>query len=307
MFRSKQFTFSVTISRGALESIFDECDQYDSHETGGRLIGTYRKDASHYDINVSGVLGPGPLAQRSPTSFFQDGEYQERIFRELEEKHPEVEHLGNWHTHHVNGLATLSQGDHGTYRRTVNHDKHNTDFFYALLVVSKNHGRGLRYQVKHYFFRRDDDQVYEVPARQVRIVEAPVLWPRRAEAATAPVESLPQSRKQNSPNLERVKDQEFFSEFYPSLKALVSKDFGALYWKGALALVDGSHTDVVAMEKLDGDTPSYSIIAASDTSLLAEVSANYKGRRFRSARQAVLHLERDINRSLYRCRERVGI
>jgi hypothetical protein len=43
MFRSKQPHFSVTISRGVLESIFDECDQFDSHETGGRLIGTFQK------------------------------------------------------------------------------------------------------------------------------------------------------------------------------------------------------------------------------------------------------------------------
>ena len=106
MFKSKQPRFSVTITRGALESIFDECDQYDSHETGGRLIGTYTKHGSHYDIQLLGVLGPGPQAQRSPTSFFQDGDYQERLFRQIEEKHPEIEHLGNWHTHHVNGLAT---------------------------------------------------------------------------------------------------------------------------------------------------------------------------------------------------------
>jgi len=110
MFRSKQPKFSVTIARGALESIFDECDKFDSHETGGRLIGTYKKKSSHYDIQLSGVLGPGPEAQRSATSFFQDGDYQERLFRQIEETHPDIEHLGNWHTHHVNGLATLSQG-----------------------------------------------------------------------------------------------------------------------------------------------------------------------------------------------------
>ena len=138
MFRSKLPHFSVTVSRGALEAIFDECDQYDSHETGGRLIGTYQRKGVRYDIQLTGVLGPGPNARRSATSFFQDGDYQEQVFRSIEEGHPEIEHLGNWHTHHVNGLATLSQGDHATYRRIVNHDKHNTDFFYALLVVKRN-------------------------------------------------------------------------------------------------------------------------------------------------------------------------
>src|SRR5208282_1767976 len=110
MFRSKQPQFSVTISRGVLESIFNECDLYDSHETGGKLIGTYQKKGVRYDIQLSGVLGPGPNATRSATSLFQDGDYQEQVFRSIEERHPEIEHLGSWHTHHVNGLATLSQG-----------------------------------------------------------------------------------------------------------------------------------------------------------------------------------------------------
>ena len=42
-----------------------------------------------------------------------------------------IEHLGNWHTHHVNGYPNLSGGDVATYRRIVNHELHNLDFFYA--------------------------------------------------------------------------------------------------------------------------------------------------------------------------------
>src|SRR5215212_1779093 len=135
MFRTRKPDVSVSIAEKALESIFDECDRYDTHETGGRLIGTYRKKGSLYDINVNGVIGPGPNARRTATSFFQDGRYQEEVFRSLEEKHPELEHLGNWHTHHVNGYPTLSGGDQETYFKTVNHRQHNTDFFYALLIV----------------------------------------------------------------------------------------------------------------------------------------------------------------------------
>src|SRR5260370_40320475 len=129
MFKSRKPAFSISIVSGALDSIFDECDRFDVDETGGRIIGTYHKRGSRYEIRVLGVLGPGPKARRSPTSFFQDGEYQEGLFRSMEEKYPEIEHLGNWHTHHVNGLATLSGGDKTTYQNTVNHDKHNTDFF----------------------------------------------------------------------------------------------------------------------------------------------------------------------------------
>ena len=103
--------------------------------------------------------------RRSPTSFFQDGEYQETIFRKIEAEHTEIEHLGNWHTHHVNGLNTLSSGDIETYKRIVNHEKHNTDFFYALLVVSKNQTfyNRERYLMKHFLFKRGESLVYEDP------------------------------------------------------------------------------------------------------------------------------------------------
>lgn len=304
MFRSKQPQFSVTIARAALESIFDECDKYDSHETGGRLIGTYQKKGAHYSVQLSGVLGPGPAAQRSATSFFQDGDYQERIFREIEEKHPNIEHLGNWHTHHVNGLACLSQGDHATYQRIVNHDKHNTDFFYALLVVRKNHGRDPRYEVKHYFFRRNDERVYETSPAQVRIVDAPILWPISNGRSPSPSGSAHHSGNQTQPNVERAKDQEFFSDFYPNLKASFSESAEALYWKGAVTLIDGSHVKVLTMENSGNGGPFYSITAGGEEPAVAEVLSGYGERQFRSARHAVLHLQADLNEAIYRHRKR---
>src|SRR4051812_28304697 len=113
VFRSKKRkpVFSISIARGALDSVFDECDRYALDETGGRLLGTYRHDHGHYDIDVTCVLEPGPNAQRSPTYLLQDGDYQEKQFRAIEAIQPDIEHLGNWHTHHVNGYPTLSGGD----------------------------------------------------------------------------------------------------------------------------------------------------------------------------------------------------
>src|SRR5437773_9698270 len=174
MFKSKKSTFSVSMARGVLESIFDECDQYDIDETGGRLVGCYRQKDAQYDIEVLGVIPPGPNARRSPTSFFQDGEYQEQIFRSIEENYPNIRHLGNWHTHHVNGHPTLSGGDRETYHRTVNHPNHNTDFFYALLVTARiPGGQGLeRYTAKHFILYRSDPQEYEIPLSGVRIIDS---------------------------------------------------------------------------------------------------------------------------------------
>ncbi len=300
MSRSKIPVINISIANGALESIFDECDQYNVDETGGRLIGNYQQKGARYDIQVLGVLEPGPNATRSPTSLFQDGDYQERIFRLIEESHPNVEHLGNWHTHHVNGYPTLSGGDHTTYFKTVNHKNHNTGFFYALLVTRRTPGGNMRYEFRHYLFRRDQETVYEIPAEQVQLVDIPVLWPLNAKRTAVPSISVGHLVRESLPNLERAKDQELFAEFYPNLKAMLSKSLAAAYWKGSLELVDGSHVNVVAVEISGEGPPSYSITFAGESSILVGLSASYQERRFRSARHAVLHLEKDLNQAIYR-------
>jgi proteasome lid subunit RPN8/RPN11 len=297
MFRSKKNDVSISIAQGVLEAIYDECDRYDVDETGGRIIGTYKQKGAHYDLQVLGILGPGPNADRSPTSFFQDGAHQEMMFRAIEAKHPDIEHLGNWHTHHVNGYLTLSGGDKITYFKTVNHHKHNTDFFYAVLVVKKNARDNPRYDIKHFFFRRNDDTVYEIPHSQVKVVNVSAFSARDSITAAPEVAALV---RDHGPNLQRVKDQEFFSEFYPDLKALFSKSTGAPYWKGTVELVDGSRALIVAMENGEDGKPSYSITAADENPVLAAVKASYKNRRFRSARHAVIQLEKDLNQAIYK-------
>ena len=68
MFRSRKPTpsFSISIARQALEAVFDECDRHDIDETGGRLLGTYRHESGHYEIHVTGVLGPAPTLSARP-------------------------------------------------------------------------------------------------------------------------------------------------------------------------------------------------------------------------------------------------
>jgi hypothetical protein len=299
MFRRRKPAFSITIAKGALDSIFDDCDKFDVDETGGRLLGTYRWDGNRLEIQVECVLDAGPNAERTPTYFLQDGEHQEKLFRAIEATQPEIEHLGNWHTHHVNGYPTLSGGDHATYIRTVNHEKHNTDFFYALLVVSKNRRGNPRYQIKHFIFLRNDNTAHEVPPRNVRIIDAPALAPFGPSTVSPSDHALAVSQR-SAPNPERAKDQEFFSEFYPGMKALFSKSAAAPYWRGRLSLVDGSQAEVVTIERNDGGTPSYSIVTSCKQPGIEDIMSQYKERQFRSARHAVVHLERELNQAIYR-------
>ena len=146
----------VEIAGRALQSVFEECDRYDSDETGGRMVGHFALVRNTLVVRARGVIEPGPNARRTRTSFFQDGDYQTEVFRRIEAEDPTIEHLGNWHTHHVNGHPNLSGGDIATYRRIVNHGLHNLDFFYALLVTARREGRsGLgRYAVRHYVLFR---------------------------------------------------------------------------------------------------------------------------------------------------------
>ena len=297
-FMNSRSPFSVEISREALESIFDDCDNFDADETGGRLLGTYRQDEESIAVSVTGILPAGPNAERTPTFFLQDGNYQEKLFRAIEEAHPDVEHLGNWHTHHVNGLQTLSGGDHQLYGKIVNHANHNTDFFYALLVTRKSSRGPQRYEVKHFFFRRGDSSIYEVPHRKVLITDLPLLAPASQASRKAPRE-----RNGIKRNPERATDQQFFEEFYPDIKALLSTTTGSPYWKGSFALIDGTLTNVVAMEEATDHGFAYSIAMSCQNPTASEVPAVFKDRSFPNARQGVMTLERELNRAIFRGRK----
>ena len=295
----KNANATVSIPSLVLESIFDDCDRYDHDETGGRIVGEFQRAADgSLEVTVTGVIEAGPNARRSSTSFFQDGDYQAEVFRQIESAHPEVEHLGNWHTHHVNGFPNLSGGDIGTYRRIVNHEKHNLDFFYALLVVSRLPGgeAASRYRVRHYLLLRGDDAVYEVdPEKVVFTSDAPV-WP----LGSRPEPSKTDLRHSNEV---RTRDSATIPDLFPSLRPYWSKRAGTLYWKGELELVDGSSVNVTVPEmnsSADGEASCYQVLAKNAPSMCAELCEEFGGRQFRSAAQAVSVFERELNRSLYR-------
>ena len=232
----------LAIPKAALVAVFDECDGFNQDETGGRVIGTYQAHHDRLHIQVTGIIEAGPQARRDAVSFFQDGEYQEQIFRKIEDRHREIEHLGNWHTHHVNGLQHLSGGDIETYFHTVNHRNHNTPFFYALLVTAKHRSSDplRRYTVKHYIFRRGDEQIYELRGRQVEIVDAPLVWPAGAGQHRNARGHHAQHDVGANPN--RVYDKEILSEFYREVRPFSNAKLG-IYWRGPLQLLDGSQSN----------------------------------------------------------------
>lgn len=332
----------VRLPEAALATICDLCDEFEQDETGGRLIGTYSNVAGVLNIHVAGVIEAGPNALRSRVTFFQDGAYQEDVFRRVESAHPNIEHLGNWHTHHVNGLAQLSSGDIETYRRTVSHRNHNTDFFYALLVVSKRSSakRHERYSVKHYLFRRGDGRVYEVPSDQVSIVPERLVWPiagqphgesdtRYKETDMTPAaedqtvvpdgnsdcnrgrsvggESHPRDARDRAADdagtrIERVHDRDALRDLYPGFSPYASRV--GIYWRGRLELIDGSRVEVVVLEDgaSRGGDPVFTTTLVRAPHSLAKTSNELAQRQFPSARAALITTERACNRVLFQMR-----
>jgi len=290
----------LIVPESALTAIFDECDGFDQDETGGRVIGTFAEHAGTLTLHVTGIIESGPQAKRSAVSFFQDGEYQEGVFRRIERHHPDIEHLGNWHTHHVNGLSTLSSGDIATYHRVVNHHNHNTPFFYALLVTAKHKTSAplRRYTVKHYLFRRGDEDFYEIPQQQVEIVSKPLIWP----TSTAPAEH---SHAPQPPEVtarpDRFYDREIISEFYPDVRPFSSKKLG-VYWRGSVDLADGSKVQAVVVEDSSARVPSYSVVLRDPSTVLKHLADELGRADFPSARAALITTERRCNRAL--CQQR---
>jgi len=285
----------IEIAQRGLVSGFEECDRYDSDETGGRMVGHFALDRNTLVVRARGVIEPGPKARRTRTSFFQDGDHQTKVFRRIEAEDPTIEHLGNWHTHHVNGYPNLSGGDVATYRRIVNHELHNLDFFYALLVTSRREGRsGLdRYAVRHYVLFRGDDEVYEVAQRNVRITDEATVWPKNAGRA----EDRPRTEGEQRRLVLAVRahDQRTLEVMYPSLEPRLSGRSETFYWKGPLPLIDGTEAELRILEVEDDEGLAYYPRVSPPSAEIGELCETP----FRSASKAVRALELSLNRAIY--------
>lgn len=294
----------LTIPKAVFRTVFDECDGFDQDETGGRVIGTFDEHRGSIAIRVTGIIEAGPQARRSPISFFQDGDYQEQVFRKIETDHPEIDHLGNWHTHHVNGLQHLSGGDIETYHRTVNHRNYNAPFFYALLVTAKHRSSEplKRYTVKHYVFRRDDERIYELHYDQVEIVDVPLIWPALAGQPDDNGDTDP--KHELRANAIRAYDNDILREFYRGIRPFSSAKLG-MYWRGPLELLDGSKIEIVVLEDSAAASPTYRVTLREPPAPLEGLAEEIADVKFPSARAALITTERSCNRALYRPHEEV--
>jgi hypothetical protein len=84
---------------------------------------------------VLGSISSGPGAEATAVSLVPDAAFQVAVFRELERRHPDVEHMGSWHSHNPNKLRDFSHGDHEHYSSAVVRTDYNLDAFLAGLCT----------------------------------------------------------------------------------------------------------------------------------------------------------------------------
>lgn len=180
----------IIFDRSVSSYILEELRKHPAVEDGGKYIGYVCKPGDStlqkFDVNprahalvITDFLPGGSKAVRTAVEFMPDGEYQEILFRRAEKLDPAIEHLGSWHSHHSNGLQTLSPGDVEGYFRTVNKAHYRPDFFLASLVKHiPNNSESLGW-IDHFLFVRGVDE-YFLATDHIRIIE----WPSTFGAHT---------------------------------------------------------------------------------------------------------------------------
>lgn len=124
------------IYESELENIGRHAADYPILETGGDLFGFW----THSGFPVIHIAsGPGTLARRSATSFYQDAAHLHRIGDALRHYHG-LQHIGEWHSHHRLGLDHPSAGDAQTVIRAL--EETDLDrFFLTIITLQSVEGR----------------------------------------------------------------------------------------------------------------------------------------------------------------------
>lgn len=183
--RKGHLPVQIALDRRVREYIVAELRKSPNVEEGGKYVGYLLSedsprlgavglDPARPALVVTDFLPSGPNAVRTAVELQPDGDYQERLFRQLEQLDSEIEHLGTWHSHHCNGLQTLSGGDIDGYHRTVNKRAYRPEYFLASLVTRLPHGTDDAGWIDHFLFVRGEHEYHRI-TDSIRIVE----WPSR--------------------------------------------------------------------------------------------------------------------------------
>lgn len=105
----------VQIFRSEMDYISRCILDYPNIETGGQLFGYWAPDGTPV---VMYAIGPGLRANHQSTFFNQDVDYLLNVGNGLRYRY-ELQHIGEWHSHHRLGLARPSSHDTSTMVTTI--------------------------------------------------------------------------------------------------------------------------------------------------------------------------------------------
>lgn len=245
----------VEISNTVITRIRDTILRSDVEE-GGKLIGKISQNNNTVLIKVINYIDSGPRVNNSMTHLYPNGDYQEAMFRVIETMDPEIEHLGSWHSHHCNGLDTLSSGDVIGYQKSVNNPQYHLDYFLVLLVTGIV---GDQPKIKYHLFYRNQDKYHQINESSIRIIPATSTYEKLLESAEEVAFSYrysPASQigiqdhdesllKENTDNLlkrTRKTDQQWLTDKFSSVTTFQNKNTGAIGWRWEVPFVDETLT-----------------------------------------------------------------
>ena len=131
-----------------LETIGCHTADFPDLETGGDLFGFWTH--SGYPV-IHVATGPGPRAQRTSTSFFQDENFLRDVGDTLR-RHHGLQHIGEWHSHHHLGLKSPSGGDAHTVVRGM--QRNDLNQFFLTIVTLRSRARRDLPSAHGYLFQR---------------------------------------------------------------------------------------------------------------------------------------------------------
>jgi hypothetical protein len=225
----------------------DEIRANPSIEVGGKFVGyveghlvptarDWRSQFQAMTITILGYLDVGPRADRSAVHHLSDTDYQFALFQRLLKDFPDLEFVGIWHSHHPNGLRTLSIGDLSTGRRTVNSTGHDLPFLLSSLAVDTEGLTGGR----HFAFIRDHRRYYELHRSAVRVVHGPNPVPAAIERFAVEVREevsraapVPVRWFDTDAGRQVLRADQAWLRTYPGLAPFVRD--GSIVWRGTVA------------------------------------------------------------------------
>ena len=181
--RTLSQALQIAIDRRVFGYIVDDVAKSPNAEEGGKYVG-YLMPSRKPELRTLGLaidspaivvtdyLPSGPNATRSASQLLPDGDYQEGLFRQIERLDSDIEHVGTWHSHHCNGLKTLSDGDIRGYFRTVNNAAYRPNWLLVSLVTRlPSHPNDANW-IDHYLFVRGEEE-YNRITMTVSVVDFP--------------------------------------------------------------------------------------------------------------------------------------